>query len=157
MTIDNKGDVMFAARNTARAKSCVPLEKSGNVPTSSNQSRRRARPAAASLVTIAGVHRNKLRTHPESARLQAVRREFTRMLSAAVGVKRHLDRALFLIKNDPTPAFRQADLGNQTRAAERKIQTLPDHDPAASNLKCNTISYKVLRCMKELRTSNFNL
>jgi hypothetical protein len=28
---------------------------------------------------------------------------------------------------------------------------------AASNLKCNTVSYKVLRCTKELSTSNYNL
>jgi hypothetical protein len=28
---------------------------------------------------------------------------------------------------------------------------------AASNLKCNTVSYEVLRCTKELSTSNFNL
>jgi hypothetical protein len=28
---------------------------------------------------------------------------------------------------------------------------------AASNLKCNTVSYKVLRCTKEPSTSNYNL
>jgi hypothetical protein len=30
-------------------------------------------------------------------------------------------------------------------------------DSAASNLKSNTVSYKVLRCTKELSTSNSNL
>jgi 2-hydroxychromene-2-carboxylate isomerase len=39
---------------------------------------------------------------------------------------------------------------------ENKSPHLSEFDMAASNLKRNTVSYKVLRCTKELSTSNFN-
>jgi hypothetical protein len=58
------------------------------------------------LATIAGVHRNTLRTHPESPRLQAALRDLMRVVSAAVAVQPDLERALFLIKNHPIPGFR---------------------------------------------------
>jgi hypothetical protein len=58
------------------------------------------------LATIAGVHRNTLRTHPESPRLQAALRDLMRVVSAAVAVQPDLERALFFIKNSPIPAFR---------------------------------------------------
>jgi hypothetical protein len=62
------------------------------------------------LATVAGVHRNTLRTHPESPRLQAALRDLMRVLSAAVEVQPDVERALFLIKNQPIPAFRHKTL-----------------------------------------------
>src|SRR3546814_795556 len=58
------------------------------------------------LATLAGVHRNTVRTHPESPKLQAVLRDVMRVLSAAVAVQPDFERALFLVKNQPIPAFR---------------------------------------------------
>jgi hypothetical protein len=58
------------------------------------------------LATLAGVHRNTLRTHPESPKLQATLRDLMRVLSAAAGVQPDFERALFLVKNQPIPAFR---------------------------------------------------
>jgi hypothetical protein len=62
------------------------------------------------LATVAGVHRNTLRMHPESPRLQAALRDLVRVLSAAVAVQPDVERALFLIKNHPIPAFRHKTL-----------------------------------------------
>ena len=62
------------------------------------------------LAALAGVHRNTLRTHPESPRLQAVLRDLMRVLSAAAAVQPDVDRALFLVKNRPIPAFRHKTL-----------------------------------------------
>ena len=40
----------------------------------------------------------------------------------------------------------------------KRLRLIGFSDPvAASNLKCNTVSYKVLRCTKEPSTSNYNL
>jgi hypothetical protein len=58
------------------------------------------------LATLAGVHRNTLRTHPESPKLQATLRDLVRVLSAAAAVQPDFERALFLIKNQPIPTFR---------------------------------------------------
>jgi hypothetical protein len=58
------------------------------------------------LATLAGVHRNTLRTHPESPKLQSTLRDLVRVLSAAVAVQPDFERALFLVKNQPIPAFR---------------------------------------------------
>lgn len=58
------------------------------------------------LATIAGVHRNTLRTHPNSPKLQAALRDLMRVLSAASSVQPDTSRAFFLIKNVPIPAFR---------------------------------------------------
>jgi hypothetical protein len=58
------------------------------------------------LATLAGVHRNTVRTHPESPKLQAALRDLIRVLSAAVAVQPDFERALFLVKNQPIPAFR---------------------------------------------------
>ncbi|MDR2213048.1 MAG: DUF2384 domain-containing protein [Pseudomonadales bacterium] len=62
------------------------------------------------LAAMAGVHRNTLRTHPESPKLQAVLRDLMRVLSAALEVQPDIERALFLIKNQPIPAFRHKTL-----------------------------------------------
>lgn len=57
------------------------------------------------LAHLAGVHRNTLRTHPESPKVQGTLRELTRLLSAAQAVQPDLERAVFLIKNEPIPSF----------------------------------------------------
>lgn len=62
------------------------------------------------LATLAGVHRNTLRIHPESPRLQATLRDLMRVLSAAVAVQPDAERAIFMIKNEPIPAFRHKTL-----------------------------------------------
>ena len=59
---------------------------------------------------LAGVHRNTLRTHPESPRLQAMLRDLMRVLSAATAIQPDPQRAIFLIKNEPVPAFRHKTL-----------------------------------------------
>lgn len=58
------------------------------------------------LATLASVHRNTVRTHPNTPRLQAVLRDLMRVLSATSVVQPDRDHALFLIKNAPIPAFR---------------------------------------------------
>lgn len=62
------------------------------------------------LAALAGVHRNTLRTHPESQRLQAVLRELMRVLSAATAVQPDTARAFFMVKNEPIPTFRHKTL-----------------------------------------------
>lgn len=62
------------------------------------------------LAELAKVHRNTLRTHPESPRLQSALRDVMRVLSAAVAVQPDQQRAVFLIKNEPIPAFRHKTL-----------------------------------------------
>ena len=62
------------------------------------------------LAELAKVHRNTLRTHPESPRLQSALRDVMRVLSAAVAVQPDQHRAIFLIKNEPIPAFRHKTL-----------------------------------------------
>lgn len=58
------------------------------------------------LATMAGVHRNTLRTHPNSPKLQATLRDLMRVLSAASSMQPDMARSVFLIKNVPIPAFR---------------------------------------------------
>lgn len=58
------------------------------------------------LAALAAVHRNTIRTHPNTPRLQAVLRDLMRVLSAASVGQPDRHRALFLIKNAPIPAFR---------------------------------------------------
>ena len=62
------------------------------------------------LATLAGVHRNTLRTHPESPKLQAALRDLMRVLSAAAVVQPDTQRAFFMLKNEPIPAFRHKTL-----------------------------------------------
>lgn len=62
------------------------------------------------LATLAGVHRNTLRTHPESPRLQAALRDLMRVLSAATAIQPDTARAFFMVKNEPIPAFRHKTL-----------------------------------------------
>ena len=58
------------------------------------------------LAELARVHRNTLRTHPESPRVQSALRDLMRVLSAAAAVQPDTQRAIFLVKNEPIPAFR---------------------------------------------------
>lgn len=62
------------------------------------------------LAALAGVHRNTLRTHPESPRLQATLRNLMRVLSAATAVQPDTARAVFMVKNEPIAAFRHKTL-----------------------------------------------
>ena len=62
------------------------------------------------LAELAGVHRNTLRTHPESPRLQSALRDLMRVLSAAAAVQPDPQRAIFLVKNEPIPTFRHKTL-----------------------------------------------
>jgi len=62
------------------------------------------------LAALAGVHRNTLRTHPESPRLQVALRDLMRVLSAAAAVQPDTERAFFMVKNEPIPAFRHKTL-----------------------------------------------
>lgn len=62
------------------------------------------------LAALAGVHRNTLRTHPESPRLQAALRDLMRVVSAATAVRPDTARAFFMIKNEPIAAFRHKTL-----------------------------------------------
>jgi hypothetical protein len=57
------------------------------------------------LADLAKVHRNTVRIHPESPKLQSTLRDLIRLLSAAQAVQPDLKRAVFLIKNEPVPAF----------------------------------------------------
>ena len=57
------------------------------------------------LAELAGVHRNTMRTHPESPRLQAALRDLMRVLVAAMEVQPDSQRAIFLVKNEPIPSF----------------------------------------------------
>ena len=57
------------------------------------------------LALLAGVHRNTVRLHPESPRLQAALRDLVRLLSAASAVQPDLQRLIFFIKNEPVAAF----------------------------------------------------
>lgn len=62
------------------------------------------------LAEFAGVHRNTVRTHPESPRLQAALRDLMRVVSAATSIQPDPQRAIFLVKNEPIPAFRHKTL-----------------------------------------------
>lgn len=53
------------------------------------------------LAAFAGVHRNTMRLHPESARVQAALRDLVRLLSAASAIQPDLQRVVFFIKHEP--------------------------------------------------------
>lgn len=62
------------------------------------------------LATLAGVHRNTIRTHPESPRVQGFLRDVVRVLSAASELQPDVARAWFLIKNAPIREFNHQTL-----------------------------------------------
>lgn len=57
------------------------------------------------LADLAKVHRNTLRTHPESPKVQEALRDLVRLLYAAHVAQPDLTRAVFLLKNEPIPTF----------------------------------------------------
>ena len=63
-----------------------------------------------SLAELTKVHHSTLRTHPESPTLQSALVDLMRVVSVAVAVQRDQQRAIFLIKNAPIPAFRHKTL-----------------------------------------------
>ena len=77
------------------------------------------------LAELAGVHRNTLRSHPESPKLQSALRDLMRVLSAATAVQPDPQRAIFLIKNEPIPVFRHKTLLQLVR--EGRVQDAVDY------------------------------
>ena len=57
------------------------------------------------LAATAGVHRNTVRAHPESPRLQHYLREMLRVMSAASASQSDFNRVLFWFKNVPISSF----------------------------------------------------
>jgi hypothetical protein len=62
------------------------------------------------LAALAHVHRNTIRTHPESPKLQEAMRVLARVLSAAMQIQPDASRAIYLIKNEPVAAFQHKTL-----------------------------------------------
>lgn len=58
-----------------------------------------------SLATLAGVHRNTVRSRPDSEKLQSVSRNLVRVLSAAHGLAGDMDKAIFWVRNHPIAEF----------------------------------------------------
>lgn len=58
------------------------------------------------FAACAGVHRNTLRNHPESARVQAFSRNVVRVLSAASDVQPDRESIVFWLMNQPLRPFR---------------------------------------------------
>jgi len=61
------------------------------------------------LALVAKVHRNTVRTHPESPRLQEFMRDVLRVVVAAEAITRDRDKAIYWMKNQSLPTF-----GHQT-------------------------------------------
>ncbi|MBB4730504.1 DNA-binding protein [Xanthomonas arboricola] len=57
------------------------------------------------LAQLAGVHRNTMRLHPESPRVQALLRNLARVLTAMTQIQPDVTTAVYHIKNTPIPAF----------------------------------------------------
>ena len=62
------------------------------------------------LAKLAGVHRNSLRVHPESPRVQDLLRNLSRLLVAMTQVQPDERQVVFYLKNTPIPAFEFATL-----------------------------------------------
>ncbi|PPT76647.1 DNA-binding protein [Xanthomonas arboricola] len=62
------------------------------------------------LAELAGVHRNSLRVHPESPRVQDLLRNLSRLLVAMTQVQPDERQVVFHLKNTPIPAFEFATL-----------------------------------------------
>lgn len=62
------------------------------------------------LATLARVHRNTMRTHPESPKLQEALRVLARVLSAVMEIQPDLLRAIYFMKNEPIAAFQHMTL-----------------------------------------------
>ncbi|CCG38360.1 DNA-binding protein [Xanthomonas citri pv. mangiferaeindicae] len=62
------------------------------------------------LADLAGVHRNSLRVHPESPRVQDLLRNLSRLLVAMAQVQPDERQVVFHLKNTPIPALEFATL-----------------------------------------------
>lgn len=62
------------------------------------------------LAAIAGVHRNTVRLHPKSQKLQLTLRDVLRLVSVASELQADPDRLMFMLKNEPIPTFRHKTL-----------------------------------------------
>jgi hypothetical protein len=62
------------------------------------------------LARLAGVHRNTMRLHPESLRVQATLNDLLQLLSEVVALQPDLQHAVFFIKNEPIAAFAHKSL-----------------------------------------------
>jgi hypothetical protein len=58
------------------------------------------------LAANARVHRNTIRLHPESAKVQEHMRDLAKVISAASAVQSDFSKAIYWMKNTPIPAFR---------------------------------------------------
>nr|WP_180166591.1 DNA-binding protein [Stenotrophomonas sp. SbOxS2]NYT99443.1 DNA-binding protein [Stenotrophomonas sp. SbOxS2] len=58
------------------------------------------------LAQLAGVHRNTMRLHPDSPRVQALLRNLARVLTAMTQIQPDIVTAVYHIKNTPIPAFK---------------------------------------------------
>lgn len=70
------------------------------------------------LASLAGVHRNTLRLHPESPRLQAALRDLVRLLSAASAVQSDWQQLVFSLKNEPIASFNHKTLLQVVQAGQ---------------------------------------
>lgn len=59
------------------------------------------------LAALARVHRNTVRTHPESAKLQDAMRDVMRVLAVALEIQPDTHRAIYFLKNEPIAVFGQ--------------------------------------------------
>jgi hypothetical protein len=57
------------------------------------------------LAAVIGVHRNTLRLHPESFRVQESLRGLVSVVAAAAQIQPDVTKALFLVKNTPVEMF----------------------------------------------------
>ena len=57
------------------------------------------------LAAVIGVHRNTLRLHPESFRVQESLRGLVSVVAAAAQIQPDVTKALFLVKNAPVELF----------------------------------------------------
>lgn len=58
------------------------------------------------LASLAGVHRNTVSQHPDSARLQDRLRDMVKAIAAAVAVCGDLDKAIYWFRNEPIADYR---------------------------------------------------
>ncbi|REG48855.1 AcrB/AcrD/AcrF family protein [Paraburkholderia sp. BL6669N2] len=96
-------------------------------------------------------------------RNSAIRMQLATVQGASVplpfgGRCRHALHSSMSCKGLPSRTLRRNGMVHRHGGVERLVAVpiSARYQRAVSNLKCNTVSYKVLRCTKELSTSNFN-
>jgi len=58
------------------------------------------------LAALAGVHRNTVSQHPDSARLQNRLRDMVKAIAAAAAMTGNVDKAIYWFRNEPTADYR---------------------------------------------------